>query len=93
MPRVFSLSLTEQLIELLYDLVCEIFCKSLSDSSKTLGGTPPDDTLLVFERLKKNLDDELKLFEVNLIFIEHLLVLLLYFLRLLVLVHKVTQGS
>mmetsp|Transcript_29563 Transcript_29563/g.28765 ORF Transcript_29563/g.28765 Transcript_29563/m.28765 type:complete len:117 (-) Transcript_29563:1060-1410(-) len=65
-------------------LVSEIFGKPSCNPSKTFGRSPSHHIVVILERIQQKLNDELKLFEVNIIifffflflFILHLLVLL-----------------
>mmetsp|Transcript_17897 Transcript_17897/g.27666 ORF Transcript_17897/g.27666 Transcript_17897/m.27666 type:complete len:207 (+) Transcript_17897:2535-3155(+) len=82
MPRRLSLRLTEEVEELLHDLISEVLCESLGNSSKTLSCAPPDNTVVVLERFEEKLNDELELFKVDLLLVKHFFVFFLL-LRLL----------
>lgn len=68
----------EKVVELGNDLICKIFVQSPSDPTKTLSCGPSDGTVLVLERVKEVLDDELELLKVNFIlFLQHIFVLII----------------
>ena len=74
-PRRVGLGLAEQVAQLLDDLISEVFGKSLRDSAKTFGSRPPNNVVVVLQRLKQQLDDCLQLLKVDVILIKHLFIL------------------